>query len=73
MPADDLSWLIDRFPRFNAGTDPAFTARYLRRLRDEAHARGFAPVEFLEMIEEYRSAAQPGAADPAAELTPVGG
>jgi hypothetical protein len=57
MPADDLAWLIDRFPRFNAGGDAVFTARYLRRLRAEADARGWSPSEFLEMIEEYVAAA----------------
>ena len=71
MPADDLAWLISRFPRFNAGTDPAFTARYLKRLRAEAGVRGFSSPDFLEMIEDYLEAAQDGEVE--SSLTPLAG
>jgi hypothetical protein len=74
MPADELAWLIDRFPRFNTGDDPVFTARYLKRLRVEADLRGFPASELLEMIEDYRAAALGWSLEeePVDEPTPVG-
>ena len=74
MPADAIAWLIDRFPRFNAGGDAVFTARYLRRLRGEAECRGFPPSELLLMIEEYRTAGAGWVAEgePDDVPTPVG-
>jgi hypothetical protein len=53
MPADDLAWLIDHFPQFNAGEDVVFTAGYLRRLRSGAGVRGCVPSELLEQIEKH--------------------
>ena len=53
MPAGELVWLIDHFCRFNGGSDPVLTNRYLRSLWHEADRRGLEAVDLLMLIEEH--------------------
>ena len=51
MPAVRTDWLIERFHAFDAGDDPGFTARYLRRVWVEARSRGLSTSRMLDAIE----------------------
>jgi len=53
MPADNLAWLIDHFTRFNGGSDPVLTTRFLHCLRREAERREMFPPELLSLIEQH--------------------
>jgi len=57
MPADTLAWLVDHFSRFNGGSDPVLTTRFLQCLRKEAERREMFPAELLLLIERHAQSA----------------